>query len=195
MKRLYFALIIMLPLAACKKEATDAVVNVQSTSPAPAKKVTTITNSPVSADTLADRSMVNVAMVLDSTNSDETALLFVKTANPAYDGKEDGKYFQGFGLESLASLTSDGIPVAINARPYTPGQPIPLYVGARNNGSYFFRISYERTIPGNMQVWIRDNLVRDSLNLRNGNYAFTINKADSTSFGSNRFQLVLRAAH
>jgi hypothetical protein len=154
-----------------------------------------ITNVPAEADTLADHSMLTVAMVLDSFNNDETALLFARTANPAFDLAEDGKYFQGFGLESLASLTSDGIQVAINARPYIPNQPIPLYVGAKNSGSYFFKISYERAIPGNLQVWLRDNLVRDSLNLRNGNYTFAINKSDSTTFGGNRFQLVLRAAH
>jgi hypothetical protein len=195
MKKLYLALIVILPLVGCEKETNTVPGNVTSTSSTISKQVTNTTNAPVSVDTLADHSFIKVALVLDSINNDETELVFVKTANPAYNAMEDGKYFQGFGAESLASLTSDAVPAAINIMPYMPDQAIGLHVGAKNTGTFLFKISGERTIPHNLQVWIKDNLLRDSLNLRNGNYQFVIDKSDSTSFGSRRFQLVLRAAH
>jgi hypothetical protein len=49
------------------------------------------------------------------------------------------------------------------------------------------------TIPQVYDIWLRDNLTKDSINLRtNTAYAFNINKNDSTTFGSNRFVVVIR---
>jgi len=193
MKRLYLTLIVLLLLADCKKDITTATDHSATTVKSEPTKTTT--TAPVNQDTLANSSFIKLALVLDSLNSDETALVFMKTANPDFNGNEDGQYLQGLGRENLASIAPDGTKMAINTMPYTPNKPIRLYAYTKNDGSYLFKMTDERTIPANLQVWVRDNLKKDSLNVRTGNYKFTVQKADTNTYGSNRFQLVLRAGH
>ncbi len=121
--------------------------------------------------------------------------LFKKAANPNFDPAVDAQYLPGYGQVSLASISSDGTDLAINSLPYSPDKPIKLDVHAKNDGTYFFKISYERTIPANVQIWLKDAYTKDSLNVRTGNYQFKVLKADTNSYGNKRFQLVLRAAH
>jgi hypothetical protein len=198
MNRLYIGLASLFLMIACRKDVrvahTDPAAVAGSaktaTTPAiPAATMTTVANS----DTLADRTQLKLALLSDSLHADETVLLFVKTADPCYNGNEDARYFQGLGLENLASLAPDGTELAINSMPYMPGKPIGLYVYGKNDGPYLLKISYETKIPDNLRVWIKDNLTRDSLDLRTGNYRFNLLKTDTNTYGSKRFWVVLRA--
>jgi hypothetical protein len=64
----------------------------------------------------------------------------------------------------------------------------------KTSGTYLLKISYERSIPADVEIWIKDTYLRDSVDVRTGNYNFNIDKADTNSFGGKRFRLVLKNA-
>jgi hypothetical protein len=48
-------------------------------------------------------------------------------------------------------------------------------------------------LPKIYELWLMDRYKKDSLDLRNNSdYAFEINKADTASYGNNRFQIIVR---
>jgi hypothetical protein len=107
---------------------------------------------------------------------------------------EDAVYFAGNGQVSLASVSKDGEDLSINGLPYTPCMSIGLDIHAKTSGSYLLKISYEKEIPADIEIWIKDTYLRDSVNVRTGNYSFNIDKADTNSFGGERFRLILKNA-
>ncbi len=201
MKTSTLLLISVLFLAACKKESvvtpagSATKANSSATTPVSPTPTAPKTTAPVSADTLANLSAIKLKLVQDSTNNDETMFLFKKAASSNYDPAIDAEYFAGYGQVSLASISADGTDLAINTLPYTPNKAIKLDISTKNAGTYLFKISFERTIPANVQIWLKDAYAKDSLNVRTGNYQFQVLKSDSNSYGKKRFQLVLRAVH
>jgi hypothetical protein len=65
-------------------------------------------------------------------------------------------------------------------------------VWANASGAYFIRAQKFYGIPGSIQIWVRDNLLKDSLELHTGNYHFNIDKTDTNTYGKRRFQIILR---
>jgi hypothetical protein len=48
-------------------------------------------------------------------------------------------------------------------------------------------------VPNTYSLWLMDGYKKDSLNMRlYPTYAFNVYKSDTTTFGSNRFKLVVR---
>ena len=219
MKTSLLLLVPFILLASCKKDTTVVPDNTQTTSnskPASSNTTSNTTTSssssiqpqkpstpttpttpttPAYVDTLANLSGFKVKLAMDSTNYDETMFLFRKTATPAFNGSEDAEYLQGYGQVSLASIASDGTDLAINSLPYTPNMSMKLDFNTKGDGAYLLKMSFERTIPSNMQVWIRDNYAKDSLNMRTGNYKFNVVRSDANSYGKGRFQIVLKTVH
>jgi hypothetical protein len=194
----------VLILAACKKEnvvtpGSNPVTPTKTTQPTTTSTTTTTTTTTTTstppADTLANLSAIKISLVTDSTNYDETMFLFRKTATVAFDPSMDGQYLQGYGLESLASVAPDGTDMAIYSVPYTPNMSVKLDVHTKNDGQFLFKMSYARTLPANLQVWIKDSYAKDSLNVRTGNYKFNVIKADTASYGSHRFRMVLKRSN
>ena len=194
----------VLILAACKKEAAvtptaSPVTTTQTTNTTQTNNTsttaTTTTTSTSAADTLANLSAIKLSLVTDSTNYDETMFLFRKAASLAFDPNMDGQYLPGYGQESLASIAPDGTNMAIYSLPYKPNMSVKLNVSTKSDGQYLLKMSYGRTLPSTLQVWIRDTYAKDSLNVRAGNYKFTVIKADTASYGSHRFQMVLKTIH
>lgn len=194
----------VLLLVACKKETavtpaanpvtpTKTTTTTQSTTTS--TTTTTTTTSTPAADTLANLSAIKIGLMTDSTNYDETMFLFRKTANLAFDPNMDGEYLQGYGLESLASVAPDGTDMAIYSVPYTSNMSIKLDVHTKNDGQFLFKMTYARTLPANLQVWIKDSYAKDSLNVRSGNYKFNVIKADTASYGSHRFRMILKRSN
>jgi len=102
---------------------------------------------------------------------------------------------QGQGEVSFCSISSDNVPLAINRLPY-PKQP-PLVIGLRVNASadgvYKLNMTQVAAIPQIYQIWLMDAYKKDSLDMRqNETYAFDINLADTDTYGSKRFTLVIR---
>jgi len=211
----------LIVLASCKKDTTVVPDNTQTTSnqkpgssttttststttiiPPPQKPPTPTTpttpTQPTATnfvDTLANLSGFKIKLAADSTNYDETMFLFRKSASLGFSGSEDAQYLPGYGQVSLASTASDGTDLAINSLPYTPNMSMKLDFSTKSDGNYLLKISFERTLPSTLQVWIKDNYAKDSVNVRTGNLKFQVVKSDTASWGRNRFRVVLKTVH
>lgn len=185
MKKLIILSLIICSLAACKKDEKVLPKN-----PPPAASLNPVATAP--DDTIAEKAAFIVQLVKDKDNYDATMFRFSNKASVDYVNNEDAAYFAGFGEESLASLSKDGRDLAINMLPYTPGMSVGLDVGSKKDGDYSFGISYESKIPPTLQIWIKDNYLKDSVNMCAGTYKFKVVKADPNSFGSKRFEVVLK---
>ena len=88
-----------------------------------------------------------------------------------------------------------GIKLAINSLPLlSQGTSIGLVVNAKATGVYNLNLSTISAIPSTFDIWLKDKYKKDSLDFRKyPSYAFNLNTSDTTTFGSNRFSLVLRA--
>jgi len=144
------------------------------------------------ADRLALRE-IRIQMRMDSINTDDMVLNFRDDAKAAYDFQEDAPYRIGNGKVSMASISADNVALAINKLPFViKGQTIGLKVGALADGTYSLNLKDIKGIPHLFAVWVRDNYLKDSTNLSKGPYTFSIAKADTNSFGSKRFVLVIK---
>ena len=139
--------------------------------------------------------LLRLKLYIDQYNYDDIVIGFNSGASNAYDFNEDSKYMPGLNAEEgLASYSSDGIPLSVNLLPLPVQQvAIRLDVEAKNSGQITLEKTQLDQLPNNYSIWLIDHYLKDSLDLRAGsNYIFTINKADTASFGSYRFCVVVR---
>jgi len=138
---------------------------------------------------------VRLQLAKDTINTDNILITFDPKAQTAYVPGEDAPTLQGFGVVSLSTLSSDNIPLSIYTTPLTPkGLNIGLRVNAQSDGIYSLSLMALKSVPEKYDLWLIDHYQKDSLEIRyNHTYAFNIFKADSGSFGSKRFKLVIRA--
>jgi hypothetical protein len=183
MKKLALLSAVLLSLAACKK--TEDVL------PKVAMKGTKNIVKP-KIDTVPDNAMIKIKLCKDSVNTDETTLFFDHLATTNFCNCDDAPYFNGFGQVSLASTSADGKDMAIYSLPYTPEMSIGLDIRAKNDGDYLLKISSESKMPSQIQVWLKDNYLKDSVDVCKGNYHFNVVKADTSSFGKRRFRIILK---
>ncbi|MFI5161752.1 MAG: hypothetical protein ACHQHN_10775 [Sphingobacteriales bacterium] len=181
MKTLLLLSLILFSLAACRPE--------ESISP----KAAILSKTKAKLDTIPDKAAFKIKLLKDSSIADETMVYFNHLATCKYSSGGDAPYFLGFGQVSLASVSSDGVDLAINQVPYTPGMSIGLDVRTKTDGIYLLKISYNK-MPANIQIWIKDTYKKDSVNVCSGNYSFSAAKADTNSFGKKRFRLILKEA-
>jgi hypothetical protein len=120
--------------------------------------------------------------------------VFNPEAKANYVPGEDAPYMQGFGLESLSSISSDNIALAVNVLPLKQqGDCISLNVMGKSSATYSLSLIKVDSIPAKYHVWVTDKLKKDSLDLTlYKTYLFDINTADTTSFGKNRFKVKIR---
>jgi len=130
----------------------------------------------------------------DSVNKEETIVRFNSSAKNEYVVNEDSQYFIGNGEVGLSTMSTDNYALAINNIPLPKhSQAIKLNVSATTNGVYKLNMTQIKAVPQLYDVWLMDAHKKDSLNMRSNNsYAFDVDLADTTTFGSNRFQLVIR---
>jgi len=179
---------------ACKK--SEVKPSDQQTSGVQGKgSISTQGTSAVNSDTIGNNvtGYMRVQLTKDSINSDNILITFNPAAKTTYVSGEDAPTLQGFGEVSLSSLSSDNIPLAINTLPLTKaGLKIALKVNVQASGVYSLEMITISNIPSVYHIWLKDNYQKDSLDYRaNPKYAFNINTADTASFGSNRFNLVI----
>jgi len=175
MKKITLLVLVAVAFAACQKSGT--------TSPK-----TTITPK----DTIPEKGTMFVQLVKDSSTKDEIAIQFSKTYHLTYDAYEDNRVPVSSPPVLLSAIASDGTVLNWDGVPYTPGMSIALAANVTSSGPYFLKVSRLVNIPSNIQVWCKDNLLKDSLDIRKGNYHFNIDNADTNSFGKKRFQIVVR---
>jgi hypothetical protein len=153
------------------------------------------TSSALLSDSTAVLQYMRLQLFKNTINTDDTYIGFSPAYKTQYSAIEDAPYFQGFGQVNLCSFSSDNVPLAINKLPL-PGLKsliIPLKVSAKEGGVYSLNMIDMVAIPKLFEVWLMDAYQKDSLDMRaNKTYAFNLNKADTNSYGSKRFSLVIR---
>ncbi len=137
---------------------------------------------------------LRIQLAADSIHTDDVYIGFDAAAGAQYNFKEDAPYKAGTGEVNLSSISSDNVALAINKLPLPKlnQTAIPLHVGASAYGDYKLNMLELKGIPAIYQVWLMDRYKNDSLDMRhNATYAFDFN-TDTNSYGSKRFQLVIR---
>jgi hypothetical protein len=147
-----------------------------------------------SANLVSSNPYLRLKLGRDTVNMDDMLIRFNSLAQQNYSDAEDAPYKAGFGKGSLASMSADKVVLAINTMPLPKNNvSIPIVVNAMNDGVYHIDMSELNQVPRLYDIWLMDAYKKDSLDIRdNKTYAFNIYKKDSTSFGANRFSLVIR---
>ncbi|MGZ3811034.1 MAG: T9SS type A sorting domain-containing protein [Mucilaginibacter sp.] len=138
---------------------------------------------------------LRLQLAQDSINTDDIIINFRDTTKVAYVKNEDAPYKPGLGSVSLSSTSADSVALAINELPLPQqnSQTIRLNVNAKTDGIYQLNMKEVVGIPQLYDVWLMDAYKKDSLNMQQSKiYSFNIYKNDSSSFGSNRFSLLIR---
>ncbi|HEY9001289.1 MAG TPA: T9SS type A sorting domain-containing protein, partial [Mucilaginibacter sp.] len=137
---------------------------------------------------------VRLEMNADALHAEDVLFWFDPANKTNFEPGKDARYRLGFNTVSLSSLSTDGIQLGIDKQPL-PGKDrrvIGLNVDATSDGTYHFNLREVAAIPQLYNIWLVDAQKKDSVNLRVKNtYDFTISKGDNTSFGDQRFSLVI----
>lgn len=142
--------------------------------------------------------LLRLKLLLDSANFDDIIIGFKSSASAKYSGYEDARDLGGLNAtEGLSSMSADAVPVplAINFLPLPKQQTltIPLSVHAAVSGQFTLKRVQLDSLPKIYEVWLMDKFMKDSLDLRNNkSYVFNIDLADTSSYGNNRFSIVIR---
>jgi len=141
----------------------------------------------------ANLQYLHLVMIKDSVNTDDIIIHLKEGAMTTYDAENEALYRSGQGVVSLSSMSSDNYALAINVQPFPKETlAIPLSASASSSGYYHFNLKNIVGIPRLYNISLVDHLTKDSVDLRESStYDFAIDKADSNSFGPNRFKLVI----
>jgi hypothetical protein len=101
---------------------------------------------------------------------------------------------QNPGKINLSWLSSDNMALSAYTMPLKPpAAKIGLRIDAQADGLYALNLKVLQSIPLPYDLWLKDSFTKDSLELRyNPTYSFNIIRSDTSSFGANRFKLVIR---
>lgn len=137
---------------------------------------------------------LHLAMAQDTVIYDACGIYFTKDGIDKYD-RDDAKDLDGISPKVyLSSFTTDGIRTGINSLGgYTKGKRVKLFVKATTDGVYKLNLTDTQNIDvTNYNLYLKDNYTKDSLDLgHNPSYSFRVKNSDTTSFGANRFELVI----
>lgn len=141
-----------------------------------------------------NNSYIRLAIAADSINSDDMMIRFNNQANTGYVMNEDAPYMQGMGTVSLSSVSADNVKLAINAMPFpAKSSATALVVNTTTSGTYTLNLKDINQVPALYDIWLVDQHTRTSTNLRkNSSYTFTVDKTDTTTYGSKRFALLIQ---
>jgi sugar lactone lactonase YvrE len=144
---------------------------------------------------IANVQYLKLRMAKDSISKDETMIKFNNQASTNYNPNIDALYRQGYGAVSMSNISADNLNLAIHNLPLPKlqAQNIGLSVSANATGIYSISLKDIVSVPRLFDVWLMDNYKKDSLDMRqNITYQFYLDRADTSSFGSRRFTLVIR---
>ncbi|MDB5007217.1 MAG: hypothetical protein JWP45_1610 [Mucilaginibacter sp.] len=147
--------------------------------------------SPVTDNTIQ---YLRLNLAADTINKEETIVCFEKGASDNYVENEDSGYMTGMGLVSLSSMSADNIQTGINAIPFPKkSKTVKLKVTTTASGLFSLNMTEIKNVPELFEVWLMDAYKKDSLDIRhNSTYKFNVSLGDTSSFGLNRFSLVIR---
>jgi hypothetical protein len=156
--------------------------------------VQAVTNTAVAATAATTVQYLKLSLALDATNRDETLVFFKTGAITKFKVNEDAEYLRGNNVVMLATRSADNKEVAINTMAYpTTSLKVPLTARVGASGVYKLKLSEIKNIPTTYMVWLKDRFTKDSLDMRvNSTYNFNANMPDTSSYGTNRFYLVIK---
>jgi len=134
----------------------------------------------------------------DTTDKNEILLGFNPTSTKSYNQVEDDLFLYALAAtnETMWTTSSDNVKLVTkwNVLPKAKQQDtIGITVNAPASGLFTLTRAELQGIPTLYKVWLMDRYMKDSLDLRNNStYAFNINLADTNTFGSHRFQVIVR---
>ena len=137
---------------------------------------------------------LHLQIAKDTATYTQTGIYFNKIWNDKYSPAEDAIDLDGLSPKVyLSSYSADGARLCINGLgDYSKGKTVKLYASATASGTYTISLADINNIDNLYNVYLRDHKLDDSVNLRTTNsYSFTINSGDTTTYGANRFDLVL----
>jgi len=144
---------------------------------------------------VAAEPLIRLQMIEDAINNDEIVIRLNNETSTAYSSTEDAEDMGGVSaLVSMSVLSSDSVKLCINRLPFPKktAQVIPVTVDATNSGNYQLKLSQVTDLPQVYNLWLRDNLTHDSVNMREAiYYSFNIDLKKPATFGTKRFQLVI----
>jgi len=145
----------------------------------------------------AYNSYMRIKLVADSVNYNDMVIGFNPGSTTRFNAAEDSKFVQGLGnLESISAISSDSVKAAAKWVPLPKGnasQLINLHVAVASTGQYTMQRTDLQQVPALYEIWLMDRYKKDSLDIKNNTtYTFDVDMSDTTSFGDNRFQIVIR---
>jgi hypothetical protein len=167
-------------------------------------KITPTGPSAIGKDTIADGASFVLQMETDSTGleypTNDTADVLVHFnhayhLNYSWYNGEDGAAPQFAFDWCFWALSNDGGQLVMDGIPYKPGVTIPIFtssVGTYNNERHFIiKVLDLVNIPDDIHIWCKDNQLKDSSDLRKQQLRFFYHHDDTSSYGGNRFQIVV----
>ena len=150
--------------------------------------------APITATEVLPSGLIGLHLQLsqDSVTNIQTGIYFSNSWSDNYVASEDAKDISTAAI-ALSSYSLDTQRLCINQMSsYLKGKTIKLYTAATTNGTYSISLADIKNIDAVYSVFLRDHKLDDSVDLRITNsYSFAINNSDTTSFGANRFDVVI----
>jgi sugar lactone lactonase YvrE len=147
------------------------------------------------ADQIVNKQYLHLQLAKDSISTDDIQIdLSNNVKDRKYSPIVDAPYKQGYGAVNFSSKSSDNVDLSINYIPLpNKSETVALSVNVSTDGIYMLNLKEMVGIPRLFDIWLKDAYKKDSLDMQhNKTYSFNIYKGDTTSFGSNRFSLVIR---
>jgi hypothetical protein len=144
---------------------------------------------------LAGNQSLRVKLAKDASNAEDIVINFSSMATGKFTAATDAEYIQGYGTVNLSGISQDNIKVAIHSMPLPKlqEQALKLYVTASASGNYTLALNEINALPRLYDIWLIDHYMKDSLDFRQYPvYNLGIDISDTSSFGNNRFTLVIR---
>ncbi|WP_216846657.1 S-layer family protein, partial [Mucilaginibacter sp. L196] len=137
---------------------------------------------------------LHLQITQDTLTSTQTGIYFSKSWSDSYSPKEDAVDLDGTSVY-LSSYSSDNKRLSINQLGDYSGtnrKVVKLFVSAASYGAYNLSLADIKNIDTLYNVYLRDHMLNDSVNLRTAKTPYNFNiTTDTASYGANRFDLVL----
>lgn len=138
----------------------------------------------------ADRDF-RIRMTMDSINQDEVVIKYIDEASAANDPYDINKMW---GAEvNIAAISKSQTYQALQVKPFVgEGDTVKLSVYAKTTGNYTLSFANAAVFAEGLPLYLLDYLNGNIINLREDTaYQIFINMSDASTYGDNRFELVI----
>lgn len=153
-------------------------------------------SNPISAAEILPSGIAGLHLQIakDTSTYTQTGIFFNSNWSDSYTPREDAIDLDGTAPKVyLSSYSKDGARLCLNELgSYANRKVVKLYASAISSGTYTITLADIKNIDTLYNVYLRDHKLNDSVELRKTNaYSFEVNTSDTTTFGANRFDIVI----